>query len=676
MAHADLRVRQKAQFELVERLEADVLASAALADEPGGDATEVGAGDNTGDDRGDGTAGDTGDDTEAGAGGISSAANGAHLARIHGIWGLWQISRSQPKHASILVELLGDGDAEVRAQAAKVMGDLRYSAAARSLLPLLQDENARVRFFAAEALGRIGHGPAFQPIVEMIARNAGEDTFLRHAGSLAMSRVASGHEIAAMAMHPSDAVRLAAVIALRRLGHPGIIAFLDDANEHIVTDAARAINDDGGIPQALPALARTLADTPFSNEPLLRRAISANLRVGSDEAAARLAAFAAHGEAPEDMRAEALEVLGVWPEPSVLDRVDGVYLGPAENDVDHAREAVEPLVPALLSAGGDAARVAAAGAAAKLELDSAEPHLMTSVQQDAAPAVRIAALEALFDLDSDLIEDAVRAAMSDDDTGVRMAAVRLIRGLDLDDAANAELLSAAVESGSLEERQSAIAALGSLDSDETRAVLERLVERFEAGDLPQEIHLDVAEAVAVTGSDELNERIAAVQQARPTDGAVAAYSEALYGGNPNRGARTVYDHAGGQCMRCHRVLEWGADVGPELTTIGDRLKREQLLESLVAPSARIAPGYGTVSVTLESGDVVTGLLQAEDDEHIVLQTGSLDERRIARSDIASRTNAPSAMPPMGHVLTMRELRDVVSFLTTLQDGTMPPRRRD
>lgn len=631
LGHTDLRIRQKAQFELADRREAEVLATAAL---------------------------ETGD----------------RLQRLHALWGTWQIARVSPQRASVLVELLGDGDAEIRAQAAKVLGDLRHEPGARILLPLLNDGDARVRFFAAEALGKIGHRAAFQPIVDMLARNDGEDVYLRHAGSLALSRTGTGPEITALAAHPNDAVRLAAVVALRRLGHVGVTAFLDDANEYVVTDGARAINDDGGIPDALPALARTLAETPFSNEALLRRAISANLRVGTADAAARLAEFASRSSAPEGMRAEALDALAVWSQPSVLDRVDGAYLGPAENDVDDARDAAEPLVGALLAGGTDVVKVATARMAALLELESAEPHLMARLRSGDVPEVRIAALEALFELESPSIEDAVRTALGDDDQGVRMSALTLIPGLGFTNATNAELLAAAVEAGSMEEQQRAIAALGALDSDETRDVLRTLVDRLEAGLLPPEIQLDLLEAVAATEGGDLSDRVAAVRQERPSDDPIAAYRAALHGGNRDRGSRIVYNHEAAQCIRCHRVMEWGGDVGPELTTIGDRLNREQLLEALVAPSVRIAPGYGTVSVTLDGGDVVTGLLREEDNEHLVLQTGSGEERRIAKSEISGRTNAASSMPSMGHVLSMRELRDVVTFLSTLTSSTAPRRR--
>src|SRR5690606_11169711 len=170
------------------------------------------------------------------------------LARVHGIWGIGQLARTvHIEHAAALIPLLQDDDPEIRAQAAKMLGDVRYSLAAGHLIPLLQDPAERPRFFAAEALGRIGHRPAVQPIVAMLEANDDRDTYLRQAGAIALVGIGGGEAVAALASHPSRAVRIAAVVALRRMKDPRVADFLADTDEYIVTEAARAINDDGGI---------------------------------------------------------------------------------------------------------------------------------------------------------------------------------------------------------------------------------------------------------------------------------------------------------------------------------------------------------------------------------------------------------------------------------------------
>ena len=169
------------------------------------------------------------------------------LARVHGIWGLSQLARQDKQYARALLPLLKDKDPEIKAQAAKWLGDVRYAEAGKALLPLLKDASPRARFFAAEALGRIAYAPAIQPIIAMLEANNDEDAYLRHAGSLALARIGQPEPIVALASHSSRALRIAAVVALRRMSHPGIARFLADADEFVVTEAARAINDDRSI---------------------------------------------------------------------------------------------------------------------------------------------------------------------------------------------------------------------------------------------------------------------------------------------------------------------------------------------------------------------------------------------------------------------------------------------
>jgi quinoprotein glucose dehydrogenase len=90
-----------------------------------------------------------------------------------------------------------------------------------------------------------------------------------------------------------------------------------------------------------------------------------------------------------------------------------------------------------------------------------------------------------------------------------------------------------------------------------------------------------------------------------------------------------------------------------------------LLEALVDPSARIAPGFGPVQLTLRDGKKMFGTLKDETTTHVVVDPGSGDQR-VAKSDIAQRTNGPSAMPSMATLLSRREIRDVVEYLSTLR----------
>jgi mono/diheme cytochrome c family protein len=59
-----------------------------------------------------------------------------------------------------------------------------------------------------------------------------------------------------------------------------------------------------------------------------------------------------------------------------------------------------------------------------------------------------------------------------------------------------------------------------------------------------------------------------------------------------------------------------------------------------------------------------GTLREETSTYIVVDAGT--PKRVVKADIAKRTNGPSAMPVMATVLSRREIRDVVEYLSTLR----------
>ncbi|HMB93080.1 MAG TPA: HEAT repeat domain-containing protein, partial [Rhodothermales bacterium] len=620
LQHADMRVRQKAQFELARR-------------------------------------GEEGAETL-----LASARQTDHqLARLHGLWGLTQLYRKDFDTGDELASFLQDEDPEIRAQAAKVIGDVRYANAADALLPLLQDDAPRVRFFAAEALGRIAYPPAVQPIIDMLEANNDEDAYLRHAGALALARIGEADPIIELADHPSRALRIAAVVALRRLKNPEVARFLEDEDAFIVTEVARAINDDFSIEEALPALAQVLENPRFTNEALMRRAINANHRLGTAEAANRVATYAARPDVPEALAVEALASLGVWPKPSLHDRVDGRYRDLGTRDPAIAKAAVAEVIEPLLLNGSSAVKVAAAETAGRLTYGAVAPTLARLVRQDAAPEVRAAALQALHATGYSELDVVIEDALADTDPEVRMTALTLVPELDLSDDRTATLLASVLGRTTMEEQQAALQTLGTLQTTEANAVLEAQLDQLVAGTLRPEIQLDVMEAVDSSGSAPLTTRLEQYREARPDDDLVAVYREALEGGDPREGAQIFYRNESAQCVRCHAVGDYGGGVGPNLLGIGSVLSREQLLESLVDPSARIAPGYGIETVTLENGQTLSGTVRQETASQLIMLVDE-EERRIDKAEIAQRQHAPSSMPPMGSVLTRRQLRDLVAFL--------------
>ncbi len=585
------------------------------------------------------------------------------FARIHAIWGIGQIAGNKSGKAEPLVALLSDKDPEIVAQAVKVLGDVKYSDAGESLISLLEHENARVQFFAAQALGRTKNTNAIQPLLKLIERNADQDVYLRHASVLALSRIGDADPIVALVNNPNRSLRIAAVLVLRRLQDERVAEFLNDGDEYIVAEAARAINDDWSIEKALPALANILSEERFSSEPLLRRAINAAVRVGNETTLDQLIAFAKRTNIASNLRGEALSAIGTWAEPSVLDRVDGRYRGEIKRDANIVKIKIEADIPNFLNDGDPEILIGIAKTLSTLGIETHNNQLFSILGKHESPKVRAAILEALGELKFTKIETAMKLGMLDKNEEVRAVAVGLIGKMDISKENLPGIVNPIFKSGSTREQQKMLNVLGELPLSKSENVLNGLINNANNNQLDQGVILDLIEAVESTKSEALITQLAKVKNSGHT---IDSYKETLYGGERRPGRSVFNNNPTAQCVRCHAVNGAGGVVGPALDNIANILTREQILESLIEPSARLSPGYGTVTVTLKDGQVVKGVLEEETKEELILRTSDAEPMEIAVSRIEKRENGMSAMPAMGRLITKRELRDLIEYLSSLK----------
>ncbi|MDP6506741.1 MAG: HEAT repeat domain-containing protein, partial [Planctomycetota bacterium] len=200
------------------------------------------------------------------AGGIEhfiSASNGGEnlLLRLHGVWGIGQCLRLAADNKlkagretienalQALAALLGDREYEIRRHAGRSLGNagqeiLKASGFVLNLIPLLRDNDLSVRVEAGIALGKLKSRDAVQPLLKLLAENADKDVYVRHAGVMGIVGCMAPPDLVALGVNENASVRLGAVLALRRLKHPGIARFLKDRNAAVVREAIRAINDE------------------------------------------------------------------------------------------------------------------------------------------------------------------------------------------------------------------------------------------------------------------------------------------------------------------------------------------------------------------------------------------------------------------------------------------------
>lgn len=624
LAHADRRVRQQAQFTLVDRNARDELLAAARGPDQ-------------------------------------------RLARLHGIWGLAVLGRKDQSALDGVPALLDDGDAEVRAQAARALGDVGTVGAARALAKAALDPNSRVRKEAAIALGRLGPAvaePALPALLQLARENDDHDALLRHAAVFGLAGTASAAALADAATDPSPAVRLVVLLAMARQRDPTIARFLADEQLPLRFEAARAIYEEP-IDAGMPALAALVHEPPPHPTGLIWRALNANRMLGLPEHGLAVLGYALQPEHPVAMRIEAVRILADWPRPHGQDRVFGNWRPVQHPRSDEVVAAFARALPDLLHSD-DEVIVAAAQAAGALRLrDSGAVLAALVADQGRSSDARRAGLEALVAIDAPQLANIAAAIEPGAPSALRQAAVRTFSKRDPQQAV--PLLASLLQNGSTGERQAAFQALGDLQHPTAAALLREWLLRLGQGEVAPALQLDLIEACGKHQDATLKEALADVVAVEPDDDPLAPYRICLEGGDARAGRKVFFEHEATRCTRCHAIGGQGGSAGPVLDGIGSRKDREYLLRALVAPSADIAPGFATTVLELHNGDTLAGVLGKDQDGAVEITGIDGEKRTVPWERIAKRSPSPSsAMPAMGGTLSRRQLRDVVAYLASLK----------
>ncbi len=119
------------------------------------------------------------------------------------------------------------------------------------------------------------------------------------------------------------------------------------------------------------------------------------------------------------------------------------------------------------------------------------------------------------------------------------------------------------------------------------------------------------------------------------------------------------------CANCHRCGDQGGGPAPDLTGLGQRLMRKEIVRSLLYPSEIMAVPYATKTIVTAQGRVFAGRISpiSEPGKVVVVQP---DGRRIAVADAdveESQTVHASDMPEgLLETLTAQQIKDLFAFL--------------
>ena len=627
LGHTDRRIRQQAQFALVARREIKALRV------------------------------------------LAADRKAEFFPRLHSLWGLGQLKH---RDRDLLAVLCADDSDELRAQTARWAGELGFDPDNR-IPVLLRDPSPRVRLMAGIACGKLKSKNALGALTELIVAADNKEPVLRHAGVTGLVGVATPRELEAYAGYPSEAMRIAAVVALRRLrAVKELTAFVNDASPQVMSDAVRAIYDEAAPqtfvehPKALAAVAAAL--DPQHSAPVNVRAIAANRRLGTIASAKRISGFLATPNLGRALRVEALYALQSWPQASTLDPIDGRYFPIPAGDLDTLSAAIGPEIWSLANDADDKVSRRAIAVLQSIKPNKAQRDQVAGFVLDEGQrsAVRKAWLRWLRKQDLALFTSVGVKALYSKSPELRVvAAQELTEAKQGRSAVNSYLLATLKNSGDTVELQRAIKMVPRLPSK--KSIIEQLVKELIAGRIAPDIQLEVLETATTATRDytELKLQLEQYQNSINKEGVMARYGVALQGGNAEKGRGIFFGHAQAQCSKCHALKQIDKQVGPSLEGIAKRHSREYLLQSIVDPQAEIVPGYGIVTVQLTDGRTVSGTLMSEGDNGITVNLPDNSRESFAASEIKSQSKSVGTMPDPKTILNLRQIRDLVAYLATM-----------
>lgn len=603
------------------------------------------------------------------------------FARLHATWGLAILARrnKDPYATAALLGLLKSSDPELRAQAAKALGEAPVQDGSR-LIDALSDSSDRVRFFAALSLGRLRIASAFEPLLNLALHAADrDDPYLRHAAVVGLTGCASEQQLLTLSGHALPEVRLPTLLALHRLRDPGVNRFLFDHTPRIRHEAIRIIHDtpiESARPALLEVLDELLQKEGTSTAPpfIWRRLIHSAFRLGTPDNAARLMAVAQSDRVPLAEKKEALRLLRQWTEPDPVDQSLGRHAPLRPRPRSELRSLLEGQLSTLLAPAnalfGEAISLVAHYQIAPKDLT--RESLLDLIQREKIPATARTTILDILANDPDFVVTPLLVKILDEEaspTELKLRALSLLG--QSQPSISFPYLIRALQAPDTAFRQGAALQLASHPHPEVPLILVAYFDRLRENDNPDlSIELEMALAAKVSSHHAAHEALKLSQRSR-IDDPLAPYLASLWGGNAQKGEALFASHPAAQCARCHAVdpkVAGSGMAGPNLSNIG-QASRRSLLEALVLPSATLAEGFAPISLTLNNGRTLSGTLIEETPTHVDLVVDG-EAVRVLAEDVQTTTLPPSPMPAMAQLLAAEEIRDLVAYLATLKNAPL------
>ncbi|MGV3606626.1 MAG: c-type cytochrome [Planctomycetaceae bacterium] len=148
--------------------------------------------------------------------------------------------------------------------------------------------------------------------------------------------------------------------------------------------------------------------------------------------------------------------------------------------------------------------------------------------------------------------------------------------------------------------------------------------------------------------------------------------EVSKGRNFARGKDIFYQ---AQCSACHRYGDLGGAIGPDLTAVATRFKRQDILEAVTEPSKVLSEQYMNTIIETTEGQVVVGRILEETPEKVVIRPNPLEMNTVTvkKSDIENRSLSKVSPMPNGlfNTFSKEEILDLLAYMESQGDAKHP-----
>ncbi|MDW8222358.1 MAG: c-type cytochrome, partial [Gemmatales bacterium] len=139
-------------------------------------------------------------------------------------------------------------------------------------------------------------------------------------------------------------------------------------------------------------------------------------------------------------------------------------------------------------------------------------------------------------------------------------------------------------------------------------------------------------------------------------------------GSAERGRELFFKNPSLQCSNCHQVNGQGKSFGPDLSAIGKKYSRRQILESILEPSKFIEPPYTAWLLETSDGQIHVGLLVSRSEKEVCLKLTNGTNLVVKSANVERLVPQPKSLMPelLLQDLSPQQAADLVEFLVSLR----------